>query len=1067
MKKVRYLVFLTCLLIPYSASFAQTPFLKPHLLFKGKEEYNINVIYQEPKGWIWFGTDHGLFRFDGITYSRFTTAEGLASDQITALMSNSDGKLWIGHKNGSITVFEKQSFQPFSPEEGLGKIEITDIAIDSTGVVWYSTNGEGVFCYNGRFMSNFNVDDGISDNYVYDIEIDNKGIMWFATDNGLTRFTNGTCTVISMKDGLNDNIVRVLKSSKDGRIWIGTEDKGITIYDPSDKTFTSIAGWNFGPITGFTMSLEDDIWISTKEEGIIQLKLNGNSNPLYRSITVSHGLISNKINTIIKDQEENIWIGGKQGIIQALPPVFEFLNKSNGTPFEMVYSLAKDNSDNLWVCSESGLYRGIADNTGQFSWTNISELLKLGKTNFISLYLDKTGKIWVGTYGEGVLNIDPETLRLKKYNDKQGLSDNNVISISGNNDYVWFSTLGGGVSCFNTSKSEFINFHDPELRDSYIYSTKSDDKGRTWIAGSLKHPTYIYNDSLFRVNEKGPRTPQLYSAVTDTAGNVWFNTSDKGIIKIEGDSIKSFGPEDGIEYEKIQSITFDKLNNLVVISNDGMLFYKPGSGVILEFGENSGLSYQYPILNSIFTDKEGQIWIGTETGIIKYNPEYLQFIGQNPRVFLSVKNLFTNPVEEGKKKFRYRENNFTFGYTGIWFTNPEELKYRYMLEGFDLKWTYSNRNQNLTYSKLPEGEYSFRAEVSLDNKNWYTYDDSVFTFKVRTPFWKTLWFLSLVIISAISGVYYYIRRRLYNLEKAKEQLEKEVEKRTEEIRNKNKELEVQKKEIASQRDIAEEQRDQIEAQKEEIQSSIRYAHRIQTAVLPPKKQVDSILKDYFILNKPRDIVSGDFYWVAQNSKHLFFSVGDCTGHGVPGSFMSMLGISALNDIVKSLQICKASGVLNLLRERIQESLHQGDERELITYDGMDISLCILDPATKIIQFAAAHNSLYLIRNGEIKIFPADKIDIGRYSMEKSEFTNHTIQCENGDQIYLFTDGYADQFGGALKKKYKSQRLRDFLVAIHRETMEKQRSLLDEEIETWRGTLPQVDDILIMGIRISI
>lgn len=1067
MKRIKYLVFLITLLYPAEEIFAQTPFLKPHLLFKGKEVYNINVIYQEPKGWIWFGTDRGLFRFDGINYSRFTTSEGLATDQITALRSNSDNKLWIGHKSGAITIFDGQYFKIFSPEEGLGKIEITDIVIDSTGVVWYSTNGEGVFSYNGRFMSNYDTDDGLSDNYVYDIEIDNKGIMWFATDNGLTRFSNGNCTIISMKDGLNDNIVRVLKSSKDGRIWIGTEDKGITIYNPSDKTFTSIEGWSYGPVTGFTMSLEDDIWISTKEEGIIQLKLYGNSNHQYRKITVSQGLISNKISSILKDQEENIWIGGNKGVIQALPPVFEFLNKTNGTPFEMVYSLTKDRNNNLWICSESGLYRGIPDNTGQFSWSNISTLINFNKTNFISLYLDKNGKIWAGTYGEGVLCIDPETLRFQKYNDKQGLSDNNVISISGTQEFIWFSTLGGGVSCFDISKSEFSNFHDPELRDSYIYSTRSDEKGRTWIAGSLKHPTYIYNDSLFRINENGPRTPQLYSAVTDKAGNVWFNTGDKGLIKIQGDSIRAFGRENGIVYEKIQSITFDKHNNLVVISNDGLLFYKPGSGIILEFGENSGLSYQYPILNSVFTDIDGQIWIGTETGIIIYNPDYLQFIGQNPRVFLSVKNLFANPVEPGKKKFRYRENNFTFGYTGIWYTNPEELKYRYMLEGYDLKWTYSNRNQNIPYSKLPEGDYSFRAEVSLDSKNWYSYEDSVFTFRVRTPFWKTIWFLALVILAVISGVYYYIKRRLYNLVKAKEQLEKEVEKRTEEIRKKNRELEEQKLEIASQRDIAEEQRDQIEAQKEEIQSSIRYAHRIQTAVLPPKKLVDSILKDYFILNKPRDIVSGDFYWLAQNSKHTFFSVGDCTGHGVPGSFMSMLGLSALNDIVKSLQICKASGILNLLRERIQESLHQDNKTELITYDGMDISLCILDPETNIIQFAAAHNSLYLIRNGEIRIFPADKIDIGRYSMEKADFTNHTIQCEDGDQIYLFTDGYADQFGGPLKKKYKSQKLRDFLVSIHKDTMERQRELLDEEIENWKGSLPQVDDILIMGIRISI
>jgi serine phosphatase RsbU (regulator of sigma subunit) len=445
----------------------------------------------------------------------------------------------------------------------------------------------------------------------------------------------------------------------------------------------------------------------------------------------------------------------------------------------------------------------------------------------------------------------------------------------------------------------------------------------------------------------------------------------------------------------------------------------------------------------------------------------LQFIEQKPRVFLSVKNLFYNPIAPDKKRFSYNENNFTFGYTGIWFRNPEGLNYRYMLKGFDLKWNYSNRNQDLTYSQLPAGEYKFMVEVSLDKKNWFSSEDSSFSFRVRPPFWKRLWFIFAMIIIAVSGIYMYINRRLANLEKAKEELEEEVHKRTLEIRNKNEELESQKEEIASQRDHAEEQRDKIELQKEEIQASIRYAHNIQIAVLPPKNQLDTILKDYFILNKPRDIVSGDFYWVARSGSSIFFSVGDCTGHGVPGSFMSMLGLSALNDIVKSLGDCKASSILNLLRDRIRESLHQGGDREMTANDGMDISLCIYTPESKKLQFAAAHNPLYIIRNGELQIIPADKMEIGSYILENVEFTNHELRCESGDQLYLFSDGFPDQFGGENGKKYKYQKFREFLISIQSETMSRQKYLLDEEITKWKGEFPQVDDIMVMGVKIGV
>ena len=357
-------------------------------------------------------------------------------------------------------------------------------------------------------------------------------------------------------------------------------------------------------------------------------------------------------------------------------------------------------------------------------------------------------------------------------------------------------------------------------------------------------------------------------------------------------------------FDKIQSIEFDKLNNLVIISNQGLLFYKPGSGVILEFGESSWLSYQYPALNSVFTDKNGKIWIGTETGIITYNPDYLQYVGKNPWVFLSVKNLFYDPIKQNRNKFRYRENNFTFGYTGIWFSNPEGLRYRYMLKGNDPDWTYSTRNQTRTYSNLPPGKYSFISEVSLDERSWYSSPDSMFSFAISPPFWRRIWFLSGVIILFFLAIYFYIRLRVKTLERDKKILEAEVQKRTEEIRKQNTVLEYQKVEIGKQRDLAEEQRNKIEAQKEEIQSSIHYAKRIQSATLPPKKKLEAILKEYFILYRPCDIVSGDFYWVARVNSHIFFAAADCTGHGVPGSFMSMLGLSALNDIVKSLTIYK-------------------------------------------------------------------------------------------------------------------------------------------------------------------
>ena len=221
----------------------------------------------------------------------------------------------------------------------------------------------------------------------------------------------------------------------------------------------------------------------------------------------------------------------------------------------------------LWVCSEKGLYRGVPDNSGDFKWSNLSDKLNFGKTNFISLYLDHEGQVWAGTYGEGVYRINPSDLSYTRFTNRDGLRDNNVISISGRNNLIWFSTLGGGVSCFNTENSKFHNYNDSELKDSYVYETISDKTGKTWIAGSLKFPSYIYNDSLYQISYTGQRIPQFYSVALDTSGIPWFNTGDKGILMVDGDSIKLLGKEDGIGFDKIQSIEFDKMNNLLIISN--------------------------------------------------------------------------------------------------------------------------------------------------------------------------------------------------------------------------------------------------------------------------------------------------------------------------------------------------------------------------------------------------------------------------------------------------------------------------------------------------------------------
>jgi serine phosphatase RsbU (regulator of sigma subunit) len=291
----------------------------------------------------------------------------------------------------------------------------------------------------------------------------------------------------------------------------------------------------------------------------------------------------------------------------------------------------------------------------------------------------------------------------------------------------------------------------------------------------------------------------------------------------------------------------------------------------------------------------------------------------------------------------------------------------------------------------------------------------------------------------------------------KKVLEQKVKKRTLEIQE-------QKEEIEAQRNELEAQRDEILNQKDDITDSITYASRIQKAMLPMNEHFDKSFKDYFILYKPRDIVSGDFYWIAEYPEKIYFAAADCTGHGVPGAFMSMLGISSLNEIISGdKQKLTAAKILNLLREKIKFSLHQtGKTGE--TKDGMDITLCILDKKTLTLEYAGAFNPLYHFRNRELTEYKADRMPIGIYHVEKETFTNHEITIMPGDTIYLFSDGYADQFGGPAQTKFKSTNLKKLLTEIVNQPMGKQKEILEEKFNQWKGNLYQVDDIIVIGIK---
>ena len=329
------------------------------------------------------------------------------------------------------------------------------------------------------------------------------------------------------------------------------------------------------------------------------------------------------------------------------------------------------------------------------------------------------------------------------------------------------------------------------------------------------------------------------------------------------------------------------------------------------------------------------------------------------------------------------------------------------------------------------------------------------------------------------------------------ELEQKVKDRTAKIEQQKKEIERQKSEVEAQRDEIEQQRDYVIKQRDEIAmhrksitDSIEYAYSIQKALLPPDDLLKNYLKQYFVMYKPRDIVSGDFYWVHKKNlqeQKLLIAAADCTGHGVPGAFLSMLGISYLNEIVVDKNEFNPALILNKLREKVITSLHQRAEKSK-SRDGIDIALCAIDYERKTLEYAGAYNPVYIVRKGDIDelkkqykenknfIFhsyepltlieiKADKIPIGIAPKKTSDFSLKIFDLKKGDEIYLFSDGYVDQFGGKKRLKFLYARFQKTLAGIYALPMEEKLKKLEKVHYNWRGNEKQIDDILVIGLKI--
>jgi len=1079
---------LVCLfLLTFSVTgLSQQYFFRKYSVEEGLPQSSVYCIIEDTRGFIWMGTDGGgLCRFDGNIFETFTKANGLSDNIIRTLFEDSRGNLWIGTDNG-LTLYDGVSFKAFTEEPALTGTSVLKVTEGSNGIIWIGTNNNGLAAIehgDSLRVTNFTSDNGLISDFIFDIYEDSEKHLWLGMVGGVNilTFSRGdTLAVENIEDPIIPaDIILSIEEADDKSFWLGSYGEGVFRAIPAkeDNDYeivpSRINDLYHGLIVWDMLSREDgEIWLATDKNGIIILQ----NDKIVGRFTRDNGLPSNQILDILRDHEGNTWLASfGQGAIIYDDDKFLGYGPAEGISGNQVLSLFIDSDNMLHAATEEGF--SVFKKEGDIIRKLRSFSLQQGLNDVGATTITKyQGKIWIGT-NNGINIFDGTRLSRFEYNYRlPDLKISTLLVDSHNN--LWIGTAGGYGKY--TGDYLFTMSEDDGLIHNEVQTIIEDSRGRIWmgtVGGLVMLEDTVYNDFN---EEEGLSFLRINTLAEDPAGNIWIGTFGGGIFKFgsRNDSIPiSFVAGKGIlSSGTVNSLLFISKNLLIAGTEKGFDQIELDDNQIITrvvpYGTKDGFTGGENNPNSIAQDNRGFIWFGTKNGIIRFNPNIDQDFNLAPTTFITSVKLFFEEVDWKLRDFdiskwsglpenlvlSHKDNHVTFEFTGLSFSNPDDLMFSYRLERKGTgEWSPFSTSRSISSSDLPPGDYTFY--VKARNKYGISGEAAQYSFLIKPPFWRTTWFFitsSLVIALAIIGFFRYREKKLIE-EKIK--LEKIVEERTREVVE-------QKDEIAKQRDI-------VTYQKKEITDSIQYAERIQKAVLPEESILESNFTDYFILFRPKDIVSGDFYWMSKKGDYIIFTAADCTGHGVPGAFMSMLGVSFLNKIVNESGVIKPDQILNVLRENIILSLKQKELQES-SKDGMDMAICTIDLKDNRLQYAGANNPVIIIRKekGEYSVIEkrADGMPVGVYS-RMNDFSSHEIEIMKGDTIYLFSDGYCDQFGGPKGRKFMKPRFIQMLLDNQGLSMNSQKEIFEKTLEEWINhpdqgeSIGQIDDIILLGIRI--
>ncbi len=1060
----------------------------------GLSQSKINAILQDTRGFLWVGTQDGLNRYDGYDFVNYKhepfNTNSLSNSYINAISEDKNGVLWIATNKG---------FNSFDVRNGLFK----------------------------SYLNNPIKNNTLSDNVVLNVFVDSKGLIWVKTLKSLDLFDPKTQSFVryahyhDVFHFVQGNVPFPICEDKKGRLWVGTKDglfnfgRELALFNRYISLDYNVKSLSSNEVRAASVDKNGIIWIGTAN-GLNSFDVEKNEFRRYYHDPSSKQLVNvNKINALYHDKLGQLWVGTTQGLysFDKKTESFQLASSKNVDVFKMpIFSIIEDNSGVFWVGTLKGLIKiSVRKPKVKVYRSNENALYNFSSDDIGAIYPDGNEIVMLGTLGKGLNIFNIKTLQNKVvYFERKGVENDNSIhvifkispekfligtnngitvynpirddyhnlcaeGISGCDDLsqnrvnailkdkngkYWIGTAHG-LFKFDAERKVLVSFfNNPRIKKSIcnntIYSLKADNLGNIWI-GTENGLDYlnIANEQFthFETDSKGKpllSSSTVYCLNFDSKNMLWLGTAS-GLNRLNtvDKTVKMITESDGLSNNLIYTIEFDKADNVWVSTNSGINLVNTKTFAIRSFDVSDGLQDYEFNFNSAAHNEKGELLFGGVSGFNVFWPDSLTDNKIVPPVVLTSIEIITefgklqtlNPFLE-KIVIPYRTNVFTVNFSALDYKLPAKNAYAYKFySDNESDWINIGTKHSATFSNLKPGNYTLKIKGSNNDLLWNENGVSIII-SVESPIWLKPQAFYVYIFLLIIFVLLVYRYRIFNLRQTNRIL---------------KEKEVASIEIERQKEL-------LAIKNKNITDSINYAKRIQEALMPSAKFFRKILPDSFILHQPKDIVSGDFFWISERGKKIYVAAVDCTGHGVPGAFMSIIGFELFRKITHNQYIDDPSHILNILNREFEEIFKDVDSVAL--KDGMDIAFCVIDKESKVLEFSGAVNPIYLIRENNITEIRGARFSVGLDDIDEEvqSFENKQIVLQDDDVIYLFSDGYADQFGGPEGKKFKYRRFRHLLLTIHQYPMEEQQRLLLERINRWKDGFEQVDDILVIGFR---